>query len=419
MPVAAWIAIALMAPMLVSGLVFRTYHIAMQTLPMEILRQLNTPFVVAELIVIGWAMHRGFRLRNAWLELDRTARLAFVLFAATFWVGGVFVSQAAPFATLFNLCYVVHVVFLGAIIHLVRGSGSFDTALFTRIAALALAGFAVMIAIRFVFPPVGLDLATTRWQFAIPGFVSVRLFGALAAPWAALVFYLAIVRGGEPAYRGWIFAACALASGMVVWSGTRAAVLGIGVAGLIALAAYRPPLRVGLIAQTGCAILLGVGIAILLLPYGDKDFWLVVPRDFAPASADAVASGRFALWYATWSAFLDVAPFGAGPGASAWILPPEIESHIQPHNLVLTFLLNWGIVAATAAFVLLAKSLVAVHRRARRVPAAVPFVLAGDCLLTISLVDGTFHFAQHIMLWAVVMGLALAIPMEESKPPAH
>lgn len=406
LPVAAVISLALMAPMLASGLVFPTYDIAMTSLALEILRQLNAPFVLAELIICAWASMRGFRLRGAAMALDAPARIALAAFAVSFWIGGVFVSKAAAFATLFNLTYAVHIAFLGAIAHLARGWSESDTAVFGRLVALALAGFGAMIAIRFLLPPPDREVVTIRWQFAIPGFISVRLFGAMAGTWCAFMLYLAATRGAQTSSRAWVWAACALTAGMVVWSGTRAAVLGVGTAGMVALLRWRSPMRPGLVAKTSAAAILGCVLAVLLLPYGDRDFWLFMPGDYQ-GSADTIASGRLALWLASWNAFWDVPLFGAGPGASAWILPPNISSHIQPHNVVIEFLLNWGLVASAAAFFLLAKLVVAAHRKACDVPVAVPFLLAADSLLAMAFFDGTFHFAQHLMLWAALMGIAL------------
>lgn len=401
-----WIALALTLPMLVSGLVFKTYDIAMDTLPFEMLRQLNAPFVFTELLVIGWAAGRGFRISHAWLQLDAPARMALALFMGTFWIGGALVSQAAPFATLFNLTYLVHLVFLGAVAHVASSIRPTDVPVFSRIVMAVLVGFCAMIAIRFAMPPPGRPVESIAWQFAIPGFISVRLFGAMLAPWAAFVLYLALAKGGERAYSTWVFAACALTAGMVVWSGTRAAVLGILVVGFVACVRYRPPLQARNVALTATAIAVGATIAVLLLPYGDRDFWLYVPSDLN--GADAVASGRLALWSASWSAYLNVPFFGAGPGASAWILPASMASHIQPHNLVIEFLLNWGAIAAVAAIYLLARAIITAHRRAQRAPLAIPFVLAADCLFVMSFLDGTFHFAQHLMLWAAMIGIALA-----------
>lgn len=406
LPVAAVIGLALALPMLVSGLAFTTYDIAMTSLPLEILRQLNAPFVFAELVICAWAFVRGFKLRGSFMALDKPARIALAVFAASFWIGGAFVSKAAPFATLFNLSYAIHIAFLAAVAQLARGWSERDTAMLGRLAALALAGFGAMIAIRFLLPPPGRPVDTIQWQFAIPGFISVRLFGAVAGAWATVALYLATTRASEPNLRSWVFAACTLTVGMVVWSGTRAAVFGIGVAGTIALLRWRASMRPELVAKASGAAILGCILAVVLLPYGDRDFWLFIPSDFQ-GGADTVASGRLTLWLASWKAFCTVPLFGAGPGASAWILPPTIFPHIQPHNLVMEFLLNWGLIAAGAALFLLVKLVASAHRRAGNEPTAVPFLLAADSLLAMALLDGTFHFAQHLMLWAAFMGIAL------------
>ena len=404
---AEWIALALTIPMFVSGFVFKTYDIAMASLPAEILRQLNAPFVVAELLVIGTAVRRGFRAQAAMAALDRPARLALLFFLSTFWIGGVFVSTAAPFATLFNLTYAVHALFLGAVAHLGQGVTREQAAAFLRVLVIGLLAFAAFIAVRFLNPPAGRPIGTISWQFAVPGFISVRLFGAMVAPWAAIAIYLAVKRGDEPLYRRWIYLACIITSAMVVWSGTRAAVLGLIVAGGVALILDKPRLRARTVLPTTAAVVMGLILAYGLLPYNDTDFWLIVPTDFA-GDADQLASGRLQLWLATWDAFLTVPLFGAGPGATAWILPGSVVPHIQPHNFVLEFLLNWGFLAALAACYLLAITVIAAHRAARRATDAVPFVLAADCLLTMAFVDGIFHFAQHLMMWAACMGFAFA-----------
>ncbi len=412
----AALSLALMVPMILSGLVFVTYDIAMDNLALEILRQLNTPFVIAELAVIALAGSRGMRLSALYGELPIRHRIAFGIFLALFWVGGVLVSPAWPFASLSNLSYLIHIVFLASVVHLARDWGSGDTAVFGRMLLIVMAAFAALIAIRFASPPAGRPVDTIRWQFAVPGFISVRLFGAIAGAWAILTLALAIMYGREARFRPWILVAAGFAVGMVVWSGTRAAILGVGGAAIIGVVFYRQMLSDArrTLLPVVCAALAGAALAIVLLPYGDPDFLLLAPDDFkSSGSADGITSGRVTLWIAAWQAFTTVPMFGAGPGASSWILPPDIAKHIQPHNLVIEALLSWGTVAAGAALYLLAAVVVAAHRRAARVLAAVPFLLAADGLLIMAFFDGTFHFAQHLMFWAAMTGLALGLPAPE------
>ncbi len=402
-----WLALLLMVPMFVSGLMFNTYDVALETVVLEVLRQLNTPFVVAELAVIAFAFDRGWSPLRAWEGLDWPARIAAGAFLILFGIGGLFISEAAPFATLFNLTYVVHIFFGFSVAHLAKPCTAPALAAFGRLAAVMLLLFAVAIAIQFAEPPAGRALESVRWQFAVPGFISVRLFGAFAAAWLAFFVWLAFDRRDAPEFRRWILPACALCSALLVWSGTRAGIVGCGAAGVVALVYFRLRLRASSVIAAVLAIGLGAVAGFLLAPYGDGDFLLYVKSDVTNG-ANAASGGRLDIWTAAWDAYTTVKWFGAGPGATAWILPAEQWPHIQPHNFVLEFLLNWGLMAALAALYLLTRLVVVLHRRAASYRNAIPFVLMADCLLVIGLFDGTLHFAQHLMLGAAAAGIVMA-----------
>lgn len=401
-----WIALALMVPMFVSGLVFNTYEVALASLPLEILRQLNAPYLLAELVFIGLAAARGFKPSMAWRHLDRPTRLAAAIFLTVFWIGGVAVSEVAPFATLFNISYLLHVVFGCAVAHLAGKADTGGVSGFGKLTGLLLLFLAIAIAIQFARPPAGRTVESIQWQFALPGFISVRLFGAVMAPCLVFFAWLAVERGNEPQFRRWVLPACTLASGMLCWSGTRAGLLGCAATGLVALGYFRLRMRRGMVLPVACAVIAGGLAGMALAPYGDPAFLLYSPSDLL--SADAATGGRLSFWVATWDAYLSVKWFGAGPGATAWILPATQWPHIQPHNIILEFLLNWGLIGAAAAVYLLARLIAALHRRAARDRALVPFVLLADCLLVIAVFDGTFHFAQHLMLGAAAAGIVLA-----------
>lgn len=405
----AWLGLALTLPMIVSGLVFETYDISTATVASEIARQFNLPFLLAELGFVVWAWVRGMRLRALLMRLDRPALLALALFLASFWVGGVTASPIAPFAALFNLTYILHVCFAGALVSLAHSAKrrNLDAAVFLQVVTAALAAFVVMTAIRFSTPPPGRAIDTINWQFAIPGFISVRLFGACVAPWAALAAWLALTRGDCPEYRHWTFLALALSFGIVFWTATRAAIVGLGVVGLVALWRFRLRPSVGLLARAAIALVSGAAIATLLLPYGDPTFMFFVPAD--GASVDAATGGRFSLWREVWLAYQAVPWFGAGPGATSWILPTDQFPHIQPHNLILQFLITWGLPATLAALYLITRAVHAAHRIADQCREAIPYVLIADCLLVMSFFDGIFHFAQPVMIWMAAMAVVFAV----------
>lgn len=402
----AWIAIALIAPMFVSAALFHTYDIAMDSMLLEILRQFNAPFLVAEAIVIFAAWRRGFRLAALWSLLDRKDRLALLVFFACFWVGATFTSQIAPFATMFNLTYALHFVFMGSVLHLTLTSPPQSIAPFAKVIAWALVVFAAAIFLKFLNPPVGRAIDTIRWQFAIPGMISVRLFGALLAPFVVLFVYLSLSDLRHRIGQNWPIVAAAFASGLLVWTGTRAGILSAAIVLCVAVVRYRMKVLNKRFAVVLAACVGGALIGVALVPYGDLDFVLFVPGD--AASANAVTSGRLGWWRDLLAAYSEFPAFGFGPGASSYILGSAFAPHIQPHNFVIEFLLNWGLMAAVAALFLLVRAHLAAHRAARQSADVVPYVLMADCLLVIGLFDGTFHFAQHLTLWAASIGIALA-----------
>lgn len=402
----ALIGALLMAPMFVSAVVFHTYDIAMGTLALEILRQLNAPFLVAEAVLIFAAWRQGFRPAELFSRTSRMDRAALLVFFACFWVGATFTSQIAPFAVLFNLTYVLHLVFLGAVFHLAAVSGPQPIAPFAAVMACGLVIFAAVILAKFLDPPAGRAIETIRWQFAIPGMISVRLFGAMLAPCVVLFVYLALSESSHRIKGIWTVAAAAFASGFLVWTGTRAGILGAAAALTIGLLCFRMEVLSRRFLMVLCACVGGALIGIALIPYGDPDFMLFVARDLT--SANAATSGRLVWWGDLLFAYREFPVFGAGPGASSYILGSMHESHIQPHNLIIGFLLNWGFIATAAALFLVGRAHLMAHRAARRFRDVAPYVLMADCLLVIAFFDGTFHFAQHLMIWALVIALALA-----------
>ena len=100
---------------------------------------------------------------------------------------------------------------------------------------------------------------------------------------------------------------------------------------------------------------------------------------------------------------------GAGSAASSWALPSTSQQHVQPHNVVLQFLLSWGIFGTAAALFLIARATHKAYIIARSAPLAIPFMAMVCCLLVNALFDGAFYFARHVMLMMIGFGVIFAI----------
>lgn len=396
------------------GLVFRTYYVSLQSVPWELARQLGLPFVGAEMIVIYLALRRGMNIDEIWRGLPPVPRHSLTVFLALFWIGAAFFSEMGAFAMTQNLIMLVHLLFGAALYHLLTPIDRSGTRGMAKWLAVGLSIFCVMTAFAFIYHPPLSSMPDNQivWQFAIPGFISVRLFGAFCG--ALFCFILAQLLQDEEHDENTVYQYLwlTLAAAMMIWSGTRAAVVGSFAA--IAIFGFVHQLRPKKI-STAFAIAGSIGVATIfavsLVPYGDGTFLVVAPAD--TAQLENVSGGRLSYWTAVWEAYRTVPYFGAGPFAPFWILPEGQATHVQPHNIILQFLISWGVFATVAALLAIAYATWCAHRIAMQNRVVLPFLAMLDCLLVMSFFDGMAHFAQHLMLIMVAYGAIFSVDREK------
>jgi O-antigen ligase len=367
-------------------------------------RLLEMPFVVAELVAIQVAVRRGYRDAALWQELPRDARLAFGLLAIGLTVSSVFRSHHPFDSVLMSLITLVHLRFCAAIHFLARGTPRADVRALFGWLTLGLVALAVLTVWRFQLPPPASSVpgGVIEWGSALPGFISVRHFGSWTGAIAAGLM-LALLYGDEDDQRA-MSLAYLLAAGLTCWSGTRAAVLAMAIVALIALISLRRwPTRARLV-RVAMLSVLALGLALSLLP-DNPDFYLYAASD--TQSANAVSGGRFAIWHATFERWLDAPLFGWGSGSTFWEVYVD-WTHTQPHNVVLQFLISWGVVGAAGGLWLLARAIVATHRTGMDDPRLLPLTGMLYSLLFMSLLEGMLHYPRFIMMIAVGFAILFA-----------
>jgi exopolysaccharide production protein ExoQ len=395
------------------GLLFRTYSVSMSTSSWEIARQLGLPFVAAEVGVIIYALRRGMNLREIWRSLRPIVQYAFAGFLGLYWVGAAFFSELAALAHIQNVIVLIHLIFGAAIYHSVS---SIDIKGLRNMAAalgIGLAIFSAITALAFInHPPLeSMPEGKIVWQFIIPGFISVRLFGAFCGAIFCFILVQLLIDDEQDEVSFYHYLWLTLSAAMWIWSGTRAVVLGIIVTAAIFCAIYKFwPRRIKTIVAIFVSLALAASAATMLVPYDDPAFMLIFNGE--TASAEAISGGRLSYWSAVWDAYLTVPYWGAGPFASFWMLPTGEQIHVQPHNIALQFLISWGLFATILAFVLLTYAVVKAHIIVLHHRIGLPFLAMLDCLLAMSLVDGMLHFAQHFMLVMLCFGIIFSL----SKP---
>lgn len=403
-PVAA-IGVGISFLLVLNGILFKTYAIAMASPPVEAARQFGLLYILAEIGVILYALRQGLDVRQIWSGLSRFARYCSVFFLSIFWIGGAFQSEMPLFATAQNIMLIIHIVFAFAVYHSVSRIEVSGMHRLVMALAAGLLVFCGMTAFAFLNHPPLETMPNNEiiWQFAIPGFISLRLFGAFCG--AIFCFMLAQLLLDEEAgqKRFWPYVWLTLCAAMTIWSGTRNAVVGVLIAAMIMMIFYRlRPLDRRSGAFLFLSIIVATFLAISFIPFNDPNFMLISAGD--GASADSMSGGRLTYWLAIWKAYQTVPLFGAGPFASFWILPEGAATHVQPHNIILQFLTSWGLPATMAAVAMLSYATWKAHVVALKCRNILPFLSMLDSLLVMSFFDGTLHFAQPLMLIMMAFG---------------
>ncbi len=393
----------------ISALLYPVYMYQMQPAWAEWTRLMELPFVACELVIILVAQERGYRDILIWRNLPRDVIVALALLLAGLVVSSVFASKNVAASITLSISTLVHLRFGAAIFFMAgedRRAGDTAPSISGRFGAGLVAGLAVLAILtiwKFQFPPPEWTVpgGKIQWASALPGFINVRHFGswagAIAGGLLLKLLYGPPRRGGS--YDLWYL----LAAGLTFWSGTRAAVLALGVVALIALVSLRrlpsAPAMIRVVGLSGLAMLGALALA------ADGEAFSLFARDNL-GSADALTSLRLSLWHETYSRWLDAPLFGWGSGSTFW----EVNIgwlHTQPHNTVLLFLISWGLIGAVGALWLLGRAIGVVHPDAMEDDNLRPIAGTLYTLLTMSLLEGMLHYPRFIMLIMICFGVLL------------
>lgn len=252
----------------------------------------------------------------------------------------------------------------------------------------------------------------------LPGFTHIRILGFSLA--LALAAATGLWAGETGRGRALLFAAMAAMAAALFWSGGRGALAALALP-LPVLALVVRPLRPGLAALCA-ALLLGV-LAAGLLPGGAAEFGLFgrLAGSAGSASADALSSGRLAIWRTLFAATAEAPFLGHGAAQTHWILAASGEhkvAHVHAHNLVLDAALALGWPGTALAGLLAAIAWLRWLLRARASGDALH--AAGLATVTafvvFALVDGVYVYWQGLLPLALGVALLGAPPAVAGAP---
>lgn len=395
--------LGLVMPVLAATL-FPTYMHQMQPSWLEWMRLLELPFIACELAVIVAAAKNGHSDEVLLRAMPRDIILALVLLSVGLCVSSLLISKNVPVSVFLSITTIVHLRFGSAIYHFARKADYNGVVALLPLLGLGLVALSVLTWCRFSFPPPPQTVpgGVIEWASALPGFISIRHFGSWTGAIAAgLMIELAYTNRRVTIVIGALYV---LAVGLTCWSGTRAALLAMAFVAVVTALSLRrlpsPPRLVTLMALTISAYLLAK-----FAQFDNDDFLIFVPSD--TVGGNAMSGGRFRLWQATVASWCQSPVFGLGSGSTFWEVDVNWR-HTQPHNVVLQFLISWGIIGTIGGLWLLARLIFATHRTGMSDARLRPLTAMLHALLAMSMLEGMLYYPRFIMPIAAIFAILLA-----------
>lgn len=304
-------------------------------------------------------------------------------------------SQYREAATTSLVIWTVHLLFAGGAFHLLKyyRSSLNDLAPSLVLTFLVSAASAGVVITGFVLAK-GIE-SDFDWSGDLPGYGHIRHTGYIFAPAVAAGFASMAI---WPAYRPKvIWMASTICICAMLWLGSRGPVFAL-LAAIIPSALLFPHFRsVRWIRTTLSASVVGALFS-LIIPMPNVGWFGAVKRIWVGgADMSELSSNRVDIWRETISLILNRPYAGYGGLQFQHIVESSQGLLKHPHNSVLQFILDWGILGGIAMVLLFSAILLGlVISRARQCDLSPLAFMVGCTMLVFSLIDGILFYSFTI-----------------------
>jgi O-antigen ligase len=187
----------------------------------------------------------------------------------------------------------------------------------------------------------------------------------------------------------------AVGSALSLWSGSRAGVIATLVSAVVALALAERGQRIRAFIRMATGFLAGVLLSLIWIP--PHSMW-GIPRILGVvqkggATIGEVASNRDLLWLEAIRLFRDQPLIGYGEGQFRFLNRAGWPAN-HPHDVVLQFLVQWGLVGTLAMIVVAWHAIPhSIRRWEKPLPRSLPALCALVAVGTEGIVDGPLFYA--------------------------
>ena len=382
-------------------------------------RQFWLPSNLFELATIIFALSSGLSIQKLWLTLGRNTKLLASVWLASVFLATIFAEYPAA-AMLSLVSWMTHALFAMAALYLFRMWRDIDHPdVITAFSNAMPVGAALYVLTIAIFMAVVGTSADFDWMSSQPGFPHIRHSGYFLMPAMALSTGMIATCSGRQKFLHTVL--LAISFGFAIWIGSRGPLMAYFVmlaAAMLVFRSMRNPKTLGYIAMAVVA-------ATLLsqaLPTPDHDAFNVVARllGLKSGTAEELSTGRTEFWRQTWHAIMAQPFIGHGGGQFRLQVPVAVATFNHPHDSVLQFAYEWGLIGAGAILSLLALAIFKLGRIAIADANGLlaPF-LALFSMAVFSLIDGVFYYNLPIMLFLTCAAAIVARAKPAHSPLTH
>lgn len=365
-------------------------------------RYLSLPVTFCQLCIILLAVRSKFDVAGIVDKLGRFPKLLIAIWSI-FAIISVALADDKLFPSAFaTLQYALHAIFLAAVVHLARSSDAKVDGRTWSISVLVMGGLAY-VGLITLFALLVPDKTTFPWTLRLPSGTNVRQIGYFVA--IASVAPLSLVLFGRKKIALFCLVFTVLVT-FIAWSGSRGALIGLlfgTVAGAAALGHAVSKFRAGIAFLSFVAGL----SASLILPAPTPEFGLI--RMVSSLEQDDIGSGRSLVWKSTVAEISNSPWIGHGSGTFNKNMRETYGFDFNhPHQFILQYFYDWGIIGGTAAGLLLLMLFLWCVKVGRQYNDAVSYAsLSALCTIAaVGMIDGAlfYPFSIFLALLAVACG---------------
>lgn len=369
-----------------------------------LVRHLSWPVTVAELVVILIALRVGFVPSAIWNNFSRLIKALMAIWLLAAMMPALIKPDQGAMIVFFTLRYLVHGIFFAALLHIrdkcrYPADDTVSTALSTG--AIAYIGILSLFAVALPNP------VDFPWTNRLPSATNIRQIGYYVAIMAVAPLTIILFHKHNRTWLASLSFATLIA--FVAWSGSRASLLGLILGCALPLALFWRALdRKRMLLAFAC---LSVGLSVsVAIPTPSPAFGLV--RMVEATDTEDASSGRTYVWSKTVEE-LSTQPFvGHGAGTFRAEIGAKYKLTLNhPHQLVLQYIYDWGLIGGIAALLLIVvfgfKAL-SISRKAAEPKSAFLGLASFTTIIVISMIDGALFSPLSIVLTLVALAPMMA-----------